>query len=118
MKHGLNYKALQPQKLNDLLVLHQALRMKFNPHTQEVFTDTGHFLKKLHCPYRIRWQVLQQFEESPRQRTCSECNHQILDTAQYDDTELLAILTSNPETCLKIDINQPNVETMYHGFAE
>ena len=92
--------------------------MKFNPHTKEVFTDTGQFLKKLQCPYRINWNKLQQYEENPRERSCSECEHQILDTAQYGDNELLSILTSNPETCLKIDINQYNVEIIYHDVME
>ncbi|MFN5848104.1 MAG: hypothetical protein ACK43K_06410 [Chitinophagales bacterium] len=33
--------------------------MKFNPIKNELYTDSGELLKKLHCPYRMAWEDME-----------------------------------------------------------
>jgi hypothetical protein len=82
--------------------------MIFNPITQTLFTNDGQFVKKLHCPYGVRWDGLVEAHGSPH-RSCSVCQHPILDTATMADSELLSKLRSAPDTCLKVDLDQPNL---------
>ena len=32
--------------------------MKINPSTKEIFTDTGAFVKRLHCPIHVKWKAM------------------------------------------------------------
>lgn len=82
--------------------------MIFNPITQTLFTNDGQFVKKLHCPYGVRWDGLVEAHGSPH-RSCSVCQHPILDTATMSDGELLSKLRSAPDTCLKVELDQSNL---------
>jgi len=84
--------------------------MKFIALTRELFKDNGILIKKLNCPFRMKWNDLKQVNESKGNRYCSECNHQILDTANYNEDELYEKLQLHPDTCLKIDLDQNNIE--------
>ncbi len=44
--------------------------MIFKFATKELFSDKGVFIKKLHCPYRIKWQKLNNFKDTAH-RACS-----------------------------------------------
>lgn len=92
--------------------------MKFNPITKTVYTDRGKFIKKLECPFRIDWDSLQSSSGNNKLRTCSQCDHKILDTAFYSDSELFDLLQKFPETCLKINLNQNNVKIISNGNGE
>jgi hypothetical protein len=43
-------------------------------------------------------------------RKCTNCNHLIVDTERLSDEDLLKIVRQNPDTCLKIDLNQDNLK--------
>ncbi len=79
--------------------------MKFNPLTNKLFTNDNQFLKKLNCPYNLRWQDLSDNSHSTTDRTCSKCSKIILDTSKVKEDELKNILTLNPSTCIKIDLD-------------
>lgn len=89
--------------------------MKVNPITREVFTDSGTFIKKLHCPYRINWALIDRLDD--KQRLCSVCDRPVLDTATIQDEELLAKVQEDPSTCLTIDLNQSNVIVISNGIS-
>lgn len=82
--------------------------MKFNPITRNLFTNDDQFVKKLHCPYGVRWDGLARSNATPN-RACSVCQHPILDTATMSDADLLSKLRSEPDTCLKVDLDQSNL---------
>lgn len=92
--------------------------MKFNPITKELFTDSGQFIKRLFCPYKVYWENLLLNKENPATRFCSHCNHQIIDTAMISDTELLEVLRKDSETCLKVDLNQNNLKIILNVILE
>ena len=89
--------------------------MKFNPSTNEVFTDEGNLIKRLSCPYKIKWDALADVENTTKIRSCSICDHHIIDTAFLNDKELVSIMKINPDTCLKIDLNQSNIKIITSG---
>lgn len=80
--------------------------MKIDLITRQLYTDSGLFLKKLHCPKKIRNSDL---ETQDGKLNCSVCSDSILDTAGMSDSELEDIVKGNPQQCLKIDLNQENL---------
>jgi len=87
--------------------------MIFNPIRKELFTDSGEFIKKLHCPYRERWDSMTPLDSTSR--LCSRCDHAVVDTSTVPDDVLLDMLHQNPNTCLKVDLNQHNLIVDYHA---
>mgnify|MGYP000013992793 CR=1 FL=1 len=84
--------------------------MILNPITNELFSDSGILIKKLECPYKIAWKDLEVINKVSR--NCSVCDHLILDTAFFNDEELLELVNTNPATCFKININQENLKIL------
>ena len=85
--------------------------MKFNPITNELFTNDDRFIKKLSCPYMMRWLSLVPLAEGSveRARQCQNCQRPVLDTAQYTEAEILARQQQQPDLCLKIDVEGDQV---------
>jgi hypothetical protein len=88
--------------------------MKFNPLTKDIYTDKDEFVKTLNCPYKISWDKLETTNSTLRK--CTICNHSIIDTESITDDDLLKIVTQNPDTCLKIDLNQFNIKIISNGI--
>jgi len=84
--------------------------MILNPITNELFSDSGILIKKLECPYKIVWKDLEVINKVSR--NCSVCDHQILDTAFFNDDTLLEVVNKNPATCFKVNINQENLKIL------
>ena len=92
--------------------------MKFNPLTNELFTDKGVFIKQLSCPLKAKWKDLAPIHGNASKRHCTACDNSILDTAYYDDETLLELLKEQPETCLKVNLNQHNIQVTSNGILE
>lgn len=86
--------------------------MKFNPIRNELFTDDGILIKKLHCPLNKQWEDLSQAIHL-KGKLCDHCDKVIIDSSLIKDTELLQMININPETCLKVDLNQENIIVTY-----
>lgn len=86
--------------------------MKYNPITQDLYTDTGTFLKQLHCPLAKKWEQLA-ITSTAMAKVCSTCNRAVYDTAKLSDSEVLTMLNDAPETCLKVNFEQPNITITY-----
>jgi len=93
-------------------VIFLACPMKFDPTNRTLFTDEGVFVKRLHCPLRMRWSQLRP-QEMSQHRRCEECQHQVLDTAAMSDAEISAAVRADPETCLSISPRQANVSIIH-----
>jgi hypothetical protein len=81
--------------------------MQFDPTTGDLFTDDGRFLKRLHCPEKMRWEQLSP-GTSPAARSCHACEHLVHDTAMMTDQDLVALLQAKPNACLKVSSAQDN----------
>ena len=82
--------------------------MKFDPLTKSLYTDAGEFIKTLGCPLARRWEQLAASDGGPHRR-CDACERAVLDTAGFDDAELLVLVRADPETCLSVSARQGNV---------
>lgn len=89
--------------------------MKFDPITKEIYTDKGEFVKRMNCPFKVIWDDLEEINRSTL-RKCSNCNRTIIDTEYLSDEGLLKMIGQNPDTCLKIDLNQHNIKLISNGF--
>jgi hypothetical protein len=94
--------------------------MKIDLQTDSLFTDSGQFLKKLHCPLRKSWNALKPLGSAARM--CDSCSRVVHDTASMSDNDLLALLALDPGACLKVSIPQENCtvipNTGQHGPTE
>lgn len=91
--------------------------MIYNPHTQELFANNGTLIKQVYCPLKRQWADLARTDHL-NGRLCETCTNVVLDTALFDDNELLELAKTNPHTCLKLDFNQPNLTITYHTNEE
>ena len=62
--------------------------------------------------YDVTWS-LEEGAADPRQRRCGICDHNILDTGYYEEEALLNMLSDDPNTCLKVNINHPGIQLIY-----
>lgn len=83
--------------------------MIFNPLTQDLFTDSKIFIKKLSCPYQVDWEEFTQEESSPH-KICQMCQHTVVETKHLSDHELFTLIKEYKSTCLKIDLNQHSIK--------
>lgn len=91
--------------------------MKFNPITNKLFSNNGRFIKQLHCPYKVEWDTLEGNSENSN-RSCGICEREIIDTNHLNDSEILSFILNNPNTCLKLNFNQVNLEIVYKDVLE
>lgn len=85
--------------------------MKINPSKKELYTDSGTFLKRLHCPISVMWKDMK--ENGSKTRMCTGCEKTIHDTEHLSDAELEHLLTYDPQACLKVNLNQNNVKIIH-----
>ena len=88
--------------------------MKFNPITNNLYTNEGEFLKKLYCPYDISLDELKEVDKV--HSLCAKCNHIVLDSAFLKEDKIKLIFKQNKKTCLKLDFNQENVDIIFEDF--
>ena len=86
--------------------------MKFNPITNELFTDGGLLLKKLHCPLNKQWENLSQAIPL-KGKLCDHCDKVIIDSSLLNEEDVAELMQNDPSTCLKVDINQENLIITY-----
>ena len=80
--------------------------MKIDPSDDSLYTDSGEFLKTLHCPFSKRWELMK--PDNPGVRTCDTCSRRVHDTSPMTDAELIALLHHDPEACLMVSPLQKN----------
>ena len=88
--------------------------MRFNPLIKAIYTDSGDYVKIKKCLYKMRWDKLDSTISTKRK--CTNFDHFILDTAELMAEDLLQIVKQNPNTCLKIDLNQQIIKLMVNGI--
>jgi len=91
--------------------------MKFNPITNVLFSDDGKFIKELHCPFKVEWKTLRANSDI-RNRSCTICDREIIDTENLADSEIMSFIGDDPNTCLKLNFNQENLEIVYKDVLE
>ena len=85
--------------------------MKINPSTKEIYTYTGKFVKRLHCPIHVKWNAMK--KNGDRSKICVECNKTIHYTANINDNDIVKLMKNDPQACLKVSLNQDNVKIVH-----
>lgn len=89
--------------------------MKFNPIKKLLFTNDGVLIKKLHCPYGIKWDSLP--SKQLGYKSCSICDKHIFDISHMSDDQLMKFVENDPKICLKLDICDPNIRVVNHNAS-
>lgn len=85
--------------------------MKFDPIRRVLYTDTGEVIKKLECRFAlVAGDILPTTDDGLSR--CKRCDQAIVDTNSFSDAEVLTMLRSEPDTCLKVDLNQSNLKVV------
>ena len=87
--------------------------MVWNFQTRQLFTDSGVPIKKVHCPFSVSSSDLRDSEDL--KLSCDRCSHQIVDTESLTDEEVVELLQENPNTCLKINLNDKRIRIHSNG---
>ena len=87
--------------------------MKFNPSTKVLLSNEGVLVKKLHCPYGIKWDGLQR-AQTPN-RYCDLCGKTIINIQNLTDEAVIETVKNNPLACLRVDIRNPNIRVVNHN---
>jgi hypothetical protein len=90
--------------------------MQFDPITKYLYSDNGIFFKKMYCPYNVNWMELDSTNSTYRK--CSKCDHLIVDSKYLDDVDLVHLIESNPNACLRLDMNQENIKIVSNGILD
>lgn len=89
--------------------------MKYNPLTNELLTNDGMLLKKLHCPFTQQWEAM--IEATPAVRICDHCSKAVHDTAPLNEDEVQQLITDDAHACFKVNLNQDNLTITYNNHA-
>jgi len=86
--------------------------MKFDIKNNELLDSDGRFLKKLRCDYRPSNEELKTLQ--PGVHRCTICNDKVYETKNMSENEVKELLQKDREACLKIDINQDNIQVIFN----
>lgn len=87
--------------------------MKFNPTTKTLLTNEGSLIKRLHCPFNVKWDALP--SEYSTHRNCVRCGKSIIDTQFLDEKSVIEIVKIDPSACLKVSLDQSNIRVIHHN---
>ena len=77
-----------------------------------LYTDSGNFIKALHCPKKVSWGSLVTDQNSAS--VCKECSRIIHDTSKLSDEDVCDIVRENPSACFALSPTQSNVSVSLH----
>ena len=86
--------------------------MLFKPETKELFSDNGLFIKKIYCQLNKKRSDLKVIDGS-RNKLCTSCQNEIIETADYTDDQLIEIVSIYPNSCFMISPDQDNIEVIF-----
>jgi hypothetical protein len=89
--------------------------MKFNPVSNNLYSDDGDFLKTLYCPKNLsRVELLQ--SNSPNINYCKLCNETVLDTSSLSDAIVSEILKRDRDQCVLLTLEQDNISVILNDL--
>jgi len=92
--------------------------MKFNIEKSILTTDTGELIKHLSCPINKRWENLVPLAETYLKRRCNECHKNVIDISAFNDEQVTAIVEIDPDACLYVRSDAPNIEFVGENSSE
>ena len=71
----------------------------------QIYAEDGTYLKTISCPLNVSDQDLHQVSET--KFSCEKCAKEVVQTDFLTENEIIDLLTTNPDTCLKISLFDP-----------
>ena len=71
----------------------------------QIYAEDGTYLKTISCPLNVSNQDLHQVSET--KFSCEKCAKEVVQTDFLSEDEITVLLTTNPQTCLKISLFDP-----------
>ena len=90
--------------------------MRFNLIAKTVHSKSGAVVKKLHCPYKRKQEALTKTADTGRY-TCASCHHIVTDVSHFTEPELRKLMSSNPDSCVRIDLMDTSMEIVMHDIG-
>ena len=81
--------------------------MLFNPMSKRIFDEEGRFLKKMSCPKGATAADL-------RNGACRLCDREVMPLDHTAELVALARLRANPDLCVSVSLEAPNVKVVLH----
>ena len=72
---------------------------------KKIYAEDGTYLKTINCPLNVSDQDLHQISET--KFSCEKCAKEVVQTDFLTEGEIIDLLTTNPDTCLKISFFDP-----------
>ena len=85
--------------------------MIINLETGELYSDSGRFLKRLHCPKDVNWKSMTN-AVLPDAKICLVCTRLVHDTSTMTENDIVQLLEGDPAACLKISLTQNNITVL------
>ena len=87
--------------------------MEIDPLNKRLYTSKGVLIKELFCPLKVG--PSSTHLESDGSWSCTKCQRQLVDTSAISEEELLDLVAKEPDTCLRVDLNQENLKIRTNG---
>ena len=75
---------------------------------KQMYDSHGEWLKEIHCPKKMTQTSL--VSKSDNTLHCAECSKTIVETGNMTEEALTAMLKTDSNICLKINVNNPIFE--------
>ena len=85
--------------------------MIINLETGELYSDSGIFLKRLHCPKDVNWKSMTNAVLLDA-KICQVCTRLVHNTATMTENDIVQLLEGDPAVCLKISLTQNNITVL------
>ena len=72
---------------------------------EKIYAEDGTYLKTINCPLNVSDQDLHQISET--KFSCEKCAKEVVQTDFLTEKQIIDLLTTNPDTCLKISLFDP-----------
>ena len=72
---------------------------------KRIYAEDGTYLKTISCPLNVAEHDLHQISET--KFSCEKCAKEVVQTDFLTEGEIIDLLTTNPDTCLKISLFDP-----------
>lgn len=84
----------------------------FNPYNNNLFDSDSRLIKQLHCPVKADWEEMAPGDCGVA-KVCYQCKRKVHDIRDMNPGQVAELVKNDPQVCLKLELNYPNVRMQY-----
>ena len=89
--------------------------MKFDPKSQNLYSDAGEILKTLNCPLDKNWDALVFDNSTPLKRYCNSCDTHVIDITEFSEPQVVDLLKIDADSCFCIRRDSSQIKWLDEG---